>query len=126
MTLEAGEQASVSNDGCVRVRPRLEPEELDQQLAWSHKKFDFVREPLSSAVDQLNRYNRRRLLIRDPAIRDVLFSGGFDSRDIDSFIKALQILGIKAVPQRAEGSARGDLGLIGPNCQWDGVRCSTR
>jgi len=126
MTLETGEQASVSGDGCLRARPRLEPGELDQQLAWSYEKFDFVREPLSSAVNQLNRYNRRQLLIRDPAIREVPFSGGFDSRDIDSFIKALQPLGIRAVPQQAQGLARGDLGLIGPNCQWNGVRCSSK
>jgi transmembrane sensor len=125
VTLEAGEQANVSRDGCVRARPRLDPAELDRQLAWSHEKFDFVREPLSSAVNQLNRYNRRQLLIRDPAIRNVPLSGGFDSRDIDSFIRALQPLGIKAVPQRAGGQA-GDIALIGPNCQWNGVRCSNR
>jgi transmembrane sensor len=125
VTLEAGEQVSVSHDGCVRARPRLDPAELDRQLAWSHEKFDFIREPLSSAVNQLNRYNRSQLLIRDPAIRDVLFSGGFDSRDIDSFIKALQPLGIKAVPQRS-GRQPGDLVLIGPHCQWNGVRCNNR
>jgi transmembrane sensor len=125
VTLEAGEQVSVSHDGCVRARPRLDPAELDRQLAWSHEKFDFIREPLSSAVNQLNRYNRRQLLIRDPAIRNVLFSGGFDSRDIDSFIKALQPLGIKAVPQRS-GRQPGDLVLIGPHCQWNGVRCNNR
>jgi transmembrane sensor len=125
VTLEAGEQTSVSRDGCVRARPRLDPAELDRQLAWSHEKFDFIREPLSSAVNQLNRYNRRQLLIRDPAIRNVLFSGGFDSRDIDSFIKALQPLGIKAVPQRS-GRQPGDLVLIGPHCQWNGVRCNNR
>jgi transmembrane sensor len=126
MALEAGEQASVSRDGCVRAQPRLDPGALDQQLAWSHQKFDFMRKPLSSAVNQLNRYNRRQLLIRDPAIRDVPFSGGFDSRDIDSFIKALQPLGIKPVPQQAQGAEAGDIGLIGPNCQWNGVRCSNR
>jgi ferric-dicitrate binding protein FerR (iron transport regulator) len=32
------------------------------------------------------------LLIPDPAICDVPLSGGFDSRDIDSFIGALQPL----------------------------------
>jgi transmembrane sensor len=125
VTLEAGEQATVSRDGCVHARPALNPTELDRQLAWSHRKFDFIREPLSRTVNQLNRYNRRQLLIRDPAVRDVPFSGGFDSRDIDSFIKALQPLGIKPVPQQGGGGS-GDIALIGPQCQWNGVHCNNR
>jgi transmembrane sensor len=126
MTLEAGEQASVSRDGCIHTGPRLDPRELERQLAWSHEKFDFMREPLSKAVNQLNRYNRRQLLIRDPLIQDVPCSGRFDSRDLDSFIKALQPLGIRPAPQQAGGRQSSDVALIGPNCQWNGVRCNNR
>jgi transmembrane sensor len=127
VTLEAGEQASVSRDGCVHTRPQPDPTELDRQLAWSHEKFEFIREPLRNAVNQLNRYNRRQLLIRDPTIQDVPCSGRFDSKDLDRFIKALQPLGIRPVPQGAAGKEEaGDIALIGPNCHWDGVRCNNR
>jgi transmembrane sensor len=125
VTLEAGEQASVSRDGCVHTRARLDPMELDRLLAWSHERVDFRRDTLRTAVSQLNRYNRRRLLIGDPTIQDVpCCSGLFDSKDLDSFIKALQPLGIKPAAQRSAGSDSNDVALIGPNCHWDGVRCN--
>jgi transmembrane sensor len=125
VTLEAGEQATVSRDGCVRMRAWLDPMELDRQLAWSHERVDFRSETLRSAVDQLNRYNRRQLLIPDPTIQDVLCcSGLFDSKNLDSFIKALQPLGIKPAPQRGARQEALDIALIGPNCHWDGVRCN--
>jgi ferric-dicitrate binding protein FerR (iron transport regulator) len=42
---------------------RLDSAQLERQLAWPHTRFDFVGEPSGNAVERLNRYNRRRLLI---------------------------------------------------------------
>jgi transmembrane sensor len=127
VTLEAGERASVSSDGCVHTRQKLDAAQLDRQLAWSHARLAFRNEPLGNAINQFNRYNRRQLSIRDASIRDVLVPGpgGFDSKDIDSFIAALRLLGVKAVSQQ-DHRAGNDILLVGSDCQWNGVRCTNR
>jgi transmembrane sensor len=125
VTLQAGEQASVSSDGCIHTRPKLDSAELDRQLAWSHERLDLRNEPLKKAVNRFNRYNRKQLLIRDATVEDVVVPGVFDSKDVDSFVAALRLLGVKVVSQ--QGDAGGNaVFLVGRDCEWNGVRCINR
>jgi transmembrane sensor len=126
VTLEAGEQASVSSDGCVRSGPKLDPVQLERQLSWAHPRLSFQREPLSAAVNQFNRYNRRQMSIKDTAIRDLRIRGVFDSKDIGSFVTALRILGVKAVFQQTVAGNTDGIILVGMTCRWDGVQCTNR
>ena len=124
VTLAAGQQALVARERCELTRPVLAPGELARQLAWSHEALQFDRTSLRGAVEQLNRYNRRQLLIRDPAIAPVLYTGDVDSADIDGFVMTLRHLGVRAsVPTGADGAA-GDIVLVGAHCPRAGVRCT--
>jgi len=124
VTLAAGQQAIVARDRCELTRPVLAPGELDRQLAWSHPVFKFENTRLYAAVEQLNRYNRRHLLIRDPSIGPVLYSGPVDSADIDDFVKTLRHLGVRSILQPGARGGAGDIILVGAQCPWDGVRCT--
>ena len=120
LMLGAGQQAVVLRDQCAVAHRPLSPEELDRLLAWSHKAFIFNNTTLRNAVEQMNRYNRRHLLIWDPAIDQVPYSGSVDSADMDVFVNTLGHLGIKAIHQvRANGSP-GDIALVGPGCSAGG------
>jgi transmembrane sensor len=126
LRLEAGEQASVSREGCVRAAPNPDAAQLDRQLSWTHPRLSFQREPLSAAVDQFNRYNRRQMSIKDTAIGDLRIRGVFDARDIGSFVTALQLLGVKTVFQQVVAGNAAEIILVGMSCHWDGVRCTNQ
>ena len=110
--------------GRVEAKAGL-PRKLDRQLAWSHERLDLRNEPLKKAVNRFNRYNRKQLLIRDAIVEDVVVPGVFDSKDVDSFVAALRLLGVKVVSQ--QGDAGGNaVFLVGRDCEWNGVRCINR
>jgi transmembrane sensor len=120
--LGAGEQITISTE-CILGRPNLSPTELDRQLAWIHEELSFDHLPLLDVANRFNRYNRRQLLIADQAIERVPISGGFDARNLRSFIAALELMGIKPVGAGVADSESADIILAGPTCQWNGVRC---
>lgn len=77
-----------------------------------------------ASVNRFNRYNRKQLLIRDATVEDVVVPGVFDSKDVDSFVAALRLLGVKVVSQ--QGDAGDAVFLVGHDCEWNGVRCINR
>jgi transmembrane sensor len=97
-TLAAGET--------VRVRARkldvqrIDTEDMTRKLAWTQGRLWFDRVTLAEAIAEFNRYNRRQLVIDDPAIAGLRIGGAFDATDLDSFVAALGTFGIKAEPTR--------------------------
>lgn len=47
-------------------------------------------EPLSQAVEMLNRYTELRLLVSDPAVARMRIGGRFKANDVEGFLHALQ------------------------------------
>jgi transmembrane sensor len=45
---------------------------------------------LPDAVAEFNRYNRRQLVIEDPALREIRVGGNFQSNNVDGFVRLLQ------------------------------------
>jgi transmembrane sensor len=84
----AGESAIVVGD-TVSVR-RPPATYVARKLAWTGGRIAFEGEPLTDAVREFNRYNRRRLVIVDPAIRQVQVGGIFEATDPESFLVALE------------------------------------
>ncbi len=113
-TLAAGEAVSVKARK-MTVR-KITAEEMTHKLAWTQGRLWFDRVTLAAAVAEFNRYNRRQLVIDDPAIESVAIGGTFDTQDVDNFIGALRSFGIRAatVPARADGSAE-VIRLSGPD-----------
>lgn len=75
---------------------------LTRKLTWTQGRLFFNGETLAQAVDEINRYNRRRLVIVDPKIAAAQISGTFEATDPDTFVKTLdKPFGIQALPPAA-------------------------
>jgi ferric-dicitrate binding protein FerR (iron transport regulator) len=81
---------------------------------------------LRAALNQFNRYNRRQMLIADPQLEVVRIRGVFDSKDIESFVTALRLLGVQVALQQPVGGNADDIVLVGMRCRPEGVQCTNR
>jgi transmembrane sensor len=82
----------VSVDERAMVRPRQEIEvrrenrsTLERQLAWRTGMISFAGESLADAVNEVNRYSRRKIEIDDPSLRTRPVIGIFRVGDVDAF-----------------------------------------
>jgi transmembrane sensor len=104
-TLAAGETVSVKAHR-LKVR-KIVDEDVTRKLAWTQGRIWFDRVTLAEAIAEFNRYNRRQLVIDDPAIAELHIGGAFAATDLDSFVAALQTFGIRAVTTRNKGDEPG-------------------
>jgi transmembrane sensor len=70
-------------------RPVTEGQIL-QMLAWQNRKLEFDPTPLGALVAEFNRYNRRKLVVADPAIAGLKIGGTFRVDDYDTFVRLLE------------------------------------
>jgi transmembrane sensor len=87
-TLTAGDSATVRAEGVHLERVGLD--ELYRKLNWRAGLLTFRGETLTEVADEFNRYNRRQLLVTDPAIAGRRIGGAFQANDPDSFIASLE------------------------------------
>jgi transmembrane sensor len=100
-SLHAGDAAVVTHDR-VSVS-RIEPQVLAQRLAWTSGRLEFRGESLAFAVEEFNRYNRRKISLADPKLAQLRVGGSFKSTDPDSFAAALaSTFGLKVLKGDAE------------------------
>ena len=87
--LSVDEGASVAHEG-VNVQ-KIPRKDILRKLHWTTGTLDFQGTTLEDAIQEFNRYNRRQIVIADPAIRTVRLGGGnFTPTDLPSFVDALQ------------------------------------
>lgn len=97
----------------VRIKPsepvedikvvKVADADMSFKLSWTEGRLIFDRQTLAEVVAEFNRYNRRQMVIADPAIAGRRVGGGFEATDIDSFIAALKhSFGIRAYPDPQE------------------------
>lgn len=84
--VSANERAIVTAARAVEVRP-IDREEAERRLAWRAGMVAFNGEPLAEAVAEVNRHNRRRIVIDDPALAGRPVVGMFRANDIDTFAR---------------------------------------
>jgi len=77
----AGSAARVSNLG---------PAEIDARLAWLPRLLDFTGARLTEIVDEFNRHNEIKLVVGDPALRELRLSATFRSDNIKGFVRLMQ------------------------------------
>ncbi len=82
--LTAGQALHVHDDG----RTTVMTVDLDRATAWQRGKVFFDNEPLSTAVERINRYAREQIEV-DPAVATLGVSGVFNAGDTDAFIDAV-------------------------------------
>jgi transmembrane sensor len=100
--LSAGETVTISaSRAAVQVSVQKVAEtEVDKKLSWTEGRLWFERQRLADVVAEFNRYNRRQMVIADPAIADLRIGGGFEATDPESFVAALErTFGIRAFPE---------------------------
>lgn len=81
------ERAVVSGAQIPRVQA-IDPAEAQRLLAWREGMVSFNGESLQAAVTQINRHNRRQIVIVDPALAAKPIVGIFRANDLDSFSAA--------------------------------------
>lgn len=62
---------------------------LEHAAAWRHHQLEFVNEPLSMVLANVNRYSRQPVQLADPRLGELLFTGTVNTTTIDSWIGAL-------------------------------------
>lgn len=111
-TLSAGEAVTVTAKR-VRVQKVAEAD-VSRKLSWVEGRLWFERQRLADVVAEFNRYNRRQMVIADPAIADLRIGGGFEATDPDSFIAALErTLGVRAFPAPPDEGGPDVIRLVG-------------
>jgi len=87
-TVRAGEIAFV-NDQHSRI-DRLEPQDIEIQLAWQRGMIVFQGEPLEDVLAEVGRYTTVDFSVADDAIRSVRVGGYFRVGDVDGLLLALR------------------------------------
>ncbi|MGA0601230.1 FecR family protein [Caulobacter sp. KR2-114] len=85
--IAAGHGAVV--DGGAIAATALADDTLRQRTAWQSGVLEFNGETLTQAVDELNRYQRRPIVIGDQRIADIRIGGRFQVNEADKFLTAV-------------------------------------
>jgi transmembrane sensor len=96
-SLAANQEALLTEDSIVDVR-EVPPAEVARRLAWRKGMLIFNGQPLQTAIAELNRYNRREIVVTDDRLGMRLIFGVFRASDAQTFIESLESrLGARAV-----------------------------
>jgi transmembrane sensor len=119
-TLSAGEAVTITATRVVTEQPQMQVQkvaeaDVDKKLLWTEGRLWFERQTLKDVVAEFNRYNRRQMVIADPAIENLRIGGGFEATDPESFIAALEkTLGVRAFPSpSSDGDGAEVIRLVG-------------
>jgi transmembrane sensor len=96
MLLAAGAIARAGDSGVI-VQEKSLPE-VEDYLSWRSGYLTFRDIPLADAIAEFNRYNERKIVIRDPTVAAIRFSGKVRPTSFEGFVRLLE----DAFPIRAE------------------------
>jgi len=85
MRVTAGEQAAWGSDG----RPVLAEADVARALSWREGRLEYVAQPLSSVIADVNRYAHRSVVIGDKSAGEILFTGTVFTRTADDWVQSL-------------------------------------
>jgi len=77
------------------------------ELAWRDGELAYVHEPLAAVVEDLSRYSTRKILIEDPAIAALPFTGTAFASSLDDWLAGVE----QAYPITVRRTADGDIVL---------------
>jgi transmembrane sensor len=93
VVLVPGEVAIATADSISVARKPMR--ELSDALGWRRGQIIFYHTTLADAVAELNRYNRKQLVIADAATARLTINGAFPTNGIDAFTQAAeQVFGV--------------------------------
>lgn len=95
----ANERAIVKGAGQVEVQA-MPPDEAERRLAWREGILGFAGEPLSTAVEEINRHNTRQIAVDDPILGARPVVGLFRANDPAGFSATVgAALGLQSVEE---------------------------
>jgi len=89
--LAAGAHAWVP-DRATRIAAALDPAETERRLAWRQGRLVLQGETLAAAAAEFNRYNARRIVIRDPRLGQRTFVGQYRIDQPERFADDVHLL----------------------------------
>lgn len=89
MRLAANTRAVIENADAPAVIVKVEPTEVNRELAWREGRLVFAGESLSAAAAQFARYSDTRIVISDPVLAGSGVAGVFDANDPVGFAQAV-------------------------------------
>jgi len=97
-----GSQLVVTADADWRVTKT----NVAQQTSWLSGQIVIVNEPLGEAVEELNRYSDRKIVLADNSLATTRVSGIFRPGDLDAFARALETSGMAQVGEETDSELR--------------------
>lgn len=95
--LDAGNESTVDFDGIESVRPLAAGAAT---TAWQTGRLDFEREPLRYALESVNRYSRKPIVLGDERLGDVRITGAARSDNITGWVLSIEsALGLDAIEE---------------------------
>lgn len=65
-------------------------ERVESELAWRRGLLEFDKSTLGDAAVEINRYNRKKLVVEDPQAAAIRITGSFEAENIDAFARLLR------------------------------------
>ncbi len=87
LLLIANQQVTLDASGAARAVKKID---TGRELAWTHGRLVFDNQPIGSAAEEFNHYNRVRLRVADATLAERPISGIFNASDPESFIAFIQ------------------------------------
>jgi transmembrane sensor len=84
---EAGYQLTYSTQDRIASIASVNPADA---LAWRNGELAYIREPLASVVEDINRYAAHRFIINDPAIARLTFTGTAFASSLDDWLIGIE------------------------------------
>lgn len=85
MYLVAGDRVTLESN----VTPRTERANIDDAVAWTHRRLIFDDTPLTEVIEEFNRYNVRRFVIDDASLEGFHIRGTFDANKPERLVTFL-------------------------------------
>jgi len=63
---------------------------VESELAWRRGLLEFDKSTLGDAAQEINRYNRKQLVVEDPQAGAIRITGSFEAENVDAFARLLR------------------------------------
>jgi transmembrane sensor len=89
LLVAAGERVLMNHEGGQPEVETVSEADIMQRLHWRGPKLRLAGAPLAEVVQRLNQINRLQLVIGDPVLADLRFSGSFQADHVEGFVRTL-------------------------------------
>ena len=86
-------------------RPAVRTVDVASETSWTAGRLIFAGDTVETAVAEVNRYSRTKVVLQAPAISRIAVSGAFNTGDVEGFVSAL----VELYPVVAERTPTGEI-----------------